>query len=82
MTEVCNCGGGHRTRLREDLVPLGCPLPMYIKEGGREAVPLGARQEYGVLLGLPSPGRGEGGGGEKGGGGAEGEGRGAGAPFP
>ena len=28
MTEVCNCGRGHRTRLREDLVCLwGAPLP-------------------------------------------------------
>ena len=38
-------------------VPLGCPLPMYIKEGGREAGPLGVCQEYGVLLGLPGPSR-------------------------
>ena len=35
-------------------VPLGCPLPMYIKEGEEEAGPRGARQEGGVLLGLRS----------------------------
>ena len=39
MTEVCNCGGGHRTRLRERLrrstcVSRGAPLPPYIKEQG------------------------------------------------
>ena len=41
MTEVCNCGGGHRTRLNSvNLCVLGCPLPPYIKEqGGRPAGP-------------------------------------------
>ena len=42
---------------RETYVSLGCPLPLYIKEEGREVGPLGARQVYGVLLGLPSPSR-------------------------
>jgi hypothetical protein len=58
MTEVCNCGGGRRTRLRiNDLVSLGCPLPPYIKEGeGEAAGPRGAPR-CGVLLGLPSPSR-------------------------
>ena len=57
MIEECNCGGGYHTWLRETCVSLECPLPPYIKEGGREAGPLGARQVYGVLLGLPSPSR-------------------------
>ena len=46
MTEVVNCGGGHRTRLRQlILCVLGCPLPPYIKEErGRPAGPCRARQ--------------------------------------
>ena len=54
MTEVVNCGGGHRTRLRQlILCVLGCPQPPYIKEErGRPADPCRARQERGVLLGL------------------------------
>ena len=52
MTEVCNCGGGHRTRLREDLVYLwGAPSHIYIG-GGEVAGPRG-RAKGGVLLGLP-----------------------------
>ena len=45
-------GGGHRTRLRDDqLVSMGCPLPSYIKEQGREAAGLGGgRAKGGVLL--------------------------------
>ena len=27
MTEVLNCGGGHRTRLRDCLFSFGVPLP-------------------------------------------------------
>ena len=39
-------------------VPLGCPLATYIKEGREEvADPRGARQVWGILLGLPSPSR-------------------------
>src|SRR4051812_40799165 len=49
-TEVDYGGGGHRTRLRNDLkdqlVSVGCPLPPYIKEQGRE--------EAGPRFGAPS----------------------------
>ena len=44
-------GAPHTAKRRLGL-PSGCPLPKYIKEVGREAGPLGARQEYGVLLGV------------------------------
>jgi len=43
MTDVCNYGGGHRTRLREDLVYLWGAPPTYIKGGGEEAGHRGAR---------------------------------------
>ena len=33
-------------------VPLGCPLPTYIKEGGRGGRPRGGAPKGGVLLGL------------------------------
>ena len=37
MTEVCNCGGGHRTRLRQILSSFGVlTSPEY--KGGREEV--------------------------------------------
>src|SRR5215216_1906444 len=53
MTEVCNCGGGHRTRLKINLCVLGCPpAPVYKgwRRGGRPAPR--ARPKCGVLLGL------------------------------
>src|SRR6266496_2409132 len=57
MTEVVNCGGGHRTRLRIIVVAFGAPPAPVYKGGEEEAGPLGARQVWGVLLGLPSPSR-------------------------
>ena len=43
---------------RSTCVSMGCPLATYIKEGREEvAVPRGARQVWGILLGLPSPSR-------------------------
>ena len=49
MTEVEYGGGGHRTRLRnnlkDQLVCMGCRLPPYIKEQGRE--------EAGPMFGAP-----------------------------
>ena len=63
MTEVDYGGGGHRTRLKDQLINLcvlGCPLPQYIKEqgGGRPALGC-AKERGGVLLlvgvGLPFP---------------------------
>ena len=62
MTEVEYGGGGHRTRLRNDLVDqLVCsrvpPGPVYKGARGEAGRPLGARQGGGVLLlvgvGLP-----------------------------
>src|SRR5215216_4215517 len=53
MTEVCNCGGGHRTRLKINLCVLGCPpAPVYKgwRRGGRPAPR--AHPKCGVLLGL------------------------------
>src|SRR6266496_2311330 len=57
MTEVVNCGGGHRTRLRIIVVAFGAPPAPVYKGGEEEAGPLGARQVWGVLLGFPSPSR-------------------------
>ena len=58
MTEVENYGGGHHTRLRINLCVYGCALATYIKDGREEvAGPRGARQLWGILLGLPSPSR-------------------------
>ena len=37
MTEVLNCGGGHRTRLREQLMCYGVPPALVYKEGEEEA---------------------------------------------
>ena len=54
MTEVVNCGGGHRTRLRDVCCVFGVPPASVYKGGVEEAGPLGARQVWGVLLGLPS----------------------------
>ena len=51
MTEVEIYGGGHRTRLRDQLVCLwGAPSPVY--KGGEEGVvrPHGARPKGGILL--------------------------------
>src|SRR3990170_2214379 len=59
MTEVCNCGGGHRTRLRQiNLCVYGVP-PGHVYKGWREeeAGAHRARPKCGVLLGLPSPSR-------------------------
>ena len=52
MTEVCNCGEGHRTRLKSTCVSMGCPLPTYIKEGGEEEA---AKEEEACLGGNPTP---------------------------
>ena len=82
MTEVEYGGGGHRTRLRQCLLPiLGCPLPPYIKEqgGGRPALgrakegrnPPPSRSRIPPFLVLLGGGRKEGG---------EGEGKGGAAP--
>ena len=58
MTEVCNCGGGHRTWLKDQLVCLWGALGHIYKGGeGRGGWPRGARQVWGILLGLPSPSR-------------------------
>src|SRR5215216_6506811 len=53
MTEVCNCGGGHRTRLKINLCLLGCPpAPVYKgRRRGCRPAPR-AHQKCGVLLGL------------------------------
>ena len=52
MTEVENCGGGHRTRLKDRLVCLwGAPSPVY--KGGEEEEegrPQGAPPRGGILL--------------------------------
>ena len=53
MTEVLNCGGGHRTRLSDCLLCFGVtPAPVY--NGGEEEAgrPCRALQEEGVLLEL------------------------------
>ena len=53
MTGVVNCVGGHRTRLREDLVCLwGAPSHVYKGGEGEGRRPKRARQE-GVQLGFP-----------------------------
>ena len=53
MTGGVNYGGGHRTRLREQLMCYGVP-PAPIYEGGEEeAAGLEVRAKEGVLLGLP-----------------------------
>ena len=39
--------------VKRNLCVFGVPLPPYIKEGGREAGPLGVCQEYGVLVRIP-----------------------------
>src|SRR5215216_1995360 len=58
MTEVCNCGGGHRTRLKDQLVCSRVPpLPLYIKDGGGEAgQPLGRAHVWSPTR-TPSPSR-------------------------
>ena len=58
MTEVEICGGGHRTRLRNQLVFLwGAPSPVYkgVEEGAGR--PHGVRPKGGILLllGVGSP---------------------------
>ena len=59
MTEVCFCGEGHRTWLKQfNLCVLGCPLaPVYKGARGEEAGPRRGHAKCGVLLGLPSPSR-------------------------
>ena len=53
MIEVCNCGGGHRTRLREDFVYLwGAPSHVH-KGGGKRRPALEGRAIGGVQLGFP-----------------------------
>ena len=52
MIEVEYCGGGHRTRLNNQLVSMGCPLATYIKEGGREEAGQVGCSRGGDLLGL------------------------------
>ena len=53
MTEVENCGGGHRTRLKINLCVYRVPPFPYIKEGGGEGLPAPrARPKRGILLGL------------------------------
>ena len=85
MTEVENCGGGHRTRVKINLCLLGV-LPSPVYKGGEEEAgsQQGARQGGGLILllgvGLPpflvqEGEEGEGGGGEK-------EGVGGRCPFP
>ena len=54
-------GGGHRTRLRDPkgsivVVSMGCPLPPYIKEQGREAAGLGGGLAKGGVLLPPGVG--------------------------
>ena len=62
MTEVEICGGGHHTRLRDQLVCLwGAPSPVYkgAEEEEEEGRPQGARPRGGFLLlvgvGFPLP---------------------------
>ena len=51
MTEVCFCGGGTAHGEKINLCVLGCPLPTYIKEGGRRRPAKGElRQHNGVLM--------------------------------
>ena len=63
MIEVKIYGGGHRIRLKDQLDQLVCPWvpPSLVYkgvEGGRLwRTPRGARQVWGILLGLPSPSR-------------------------
>ena len=84
MTEVDSGGGGHRTRLKDQLINLcvlGCPpAPVYKGARGRPADPVG--MPGGVLLlvgvGLPSFLLLQGGGKE----GGEGEGKGGATPLP
>ena len=53
MTEVINCGGGHRTRLRDNCCAFGVPLATYIKEGRRRPAAKEGRAIGGVQLGFP-----------------------------
>ena len=48
MTEVENCGGGHRTRLKINLCLYGVPPPPYIKEGRRRPASPKGRAQGGV----------------------------------
>ena len=51
MTEVEFCGGGHRTRLNNQLVCLwGAPSPVYKGGEEEEGWPQGARPKGGFLL--------------------------------
>ena len=61
MTEVCNCGGGHHTRLRQCLFMCSRVPPSLIYKAvrGKAGRPLGRAKEGEVLLlvgvGLPFP---------------------------
>ena len=46
--------GAPHTAKRLSVVPLGCPLPPYIKEGRRRPTNKGCARERGVLLGFQS----------------------------
>ena len=54
IIEVDYGGGGHRTRLKDQIncCVFGVPLPPYIKEEREEADHKGHAKERGVLLGL------------------------------
>ena len=56
MIEVCNYGGGHRTRLKDQLHQLVClwgaPSPVYKGGEGRPADPPGCAPGMGMLIGL------------------------------
>ena len=87
MTEVCNRGGGHCTRLKDQLVCSRVPPAPVYKGGEEEASQQGARQGEGSPTRTPVPvGFGPtlfpSTGGGKGEGEGVGEGKGGGAPFP
>ena len=52
MTGGVNCGGGHRTQLRNNCCPLGCPLAPVYKGGGEEAAGPRGRAMGGNRIGL------------------------------
>ena len=68
MIEVCNCGGGHRTWLRETYVSFGVP-PSHVYKGGEEEeagqgehAPWGVQLGFLIVVGVPfHPREGEGG---------------------
>ena len=52
MTEVCNCGVGHLTRLRETCVSFGVPPSHVYKGGEEEEAGQGGRAPWGIQLGF------------------------------